>query len=100
MIVGLKGRGRNTCTTPSASTWVLPASLARRPSSTFAPPSPMLLVDLLLDGEAHLHAHAPRRDAAVLDHRGDAVDLDLGLDALDRRRRAGDREPDRVLDRA
>src|SRR5262249_48596301 len=82
-IVG--GRGRNTCTTPSATSRVLAASL-------------MLLVHVLLHGEADAHAHAPRSDTAVLDHRGDAVDLHLGLDALERRGRAGDREPDGVLD--
>src|SRR5262249_45221728 len=84
-MVGRTGRGRNTCTTPSATSRVLAASL-------------MLLVHVLLHGEADAHTHAPRGDAAVLDHRGDAVDLHLGLDALQRRGRAGDREPDGVLD--
>src|SRR4029450_5085270 len=84
-MVGRMGSGRNTCTTPSATSRALAAS-------------PMLLVELLLDGEAHAHPHAPRRDAAVLDHAGDAVDLDLGLDALQGRERAADGEADRVLD--
>ena len=44
----------------------------------------MLLVELLLHREADAHADAPGRDAAVLDDGGDAVDLDLGLDALQR----------------
>src|SRR5262245_49819227 len=92
MIVGLKGRGRNTCTTPSARTRDLPASLGSRRSL-------MLLVDLLLHREAHSHAHAPGRDPAVLDDGDDAVDLDLGLDALDRRGGARHREADGVLDR-
>src|SRR5262249_34290900 len=84
-MVGRTGRGRNTCTTPSATSRVLA-------------PSPMLLVHVLLHGEADPHPHSPRRDAAVLDHRADAVDLDLGLDALQGGGRAGDREPDGVLD--
>src|SRR5580765_8366864 len=84
-MVGLNGSGRNTCTMPSASSRDLASS-------------PMLLVDLLLHGEAHADARAPRRHAAVLDDGRDAVDLDLGLDALDRLRRARDREADGVLD--
>ena len=64
------GSGRKTCTTPSATSRVLAASR-------------MLLVELLLHGEGDPHAHAPGAHAAVLDHGGDAVDLDLGLDALD-----------------
>ena len=68
-MVGRIGSGRNTCTTPSATSRVFAAS-------------PMLLVQLLLDREADAHPDPPGRDAAVLDHGGDAVDLDLGLDAL------------------
>src|SRR5262245_39827353 len=84
-MVGRMGRGRKTCTTPSATSRVLAAS-------------PMLLVDLLLHREADADAHAPGGDAAVLDHGGDAVDLHLGLDALDGGECAADREADRVLD--
>src|SRR5262249_22801278 len=68
-IVGGTGRGRTTCTTPSGPSRVLAASL-------------MLLVHVLLHGEADSHTHPPGRDTAVLDDGGDAVDLDLGLDAL------------------
>src|SRR4029450_5186306 len=84
-MVGRIGSGRNTCTTPSATSRVLAAS-------------PMLLVELLLHGEAHAHPHAPRHDAPVLHHASDAVDLHLGFDALDRGERAADGEADRVLD--
>src|SRR5262249_45778159 len=84
-MVGRTGRGGNTCTTPSATSRVLAAS-------------PMLLVHVPLHGEADPHAHPPCGDAAILDHRADAVDLDLGLDALQGGGRAGDREPDGVLD--
>src|SRR5262249_18793145 len=84
-MVGRIGRGRKTCTTPSITSRVLAAS-------------PMLLVELLLHGEADAHADAPGRDAAVLDDGGDAIDLHLGLDALQRGEGARNREAHGVLD--
>src|SRR5689334_24507872 len=84
-IVGRIGSGRWTRTTPSATSRVFATSR-------------MLLVEPLLDGERQADAHLPGVHGAVLDQRRDPGHVRLA-DAVDRRGRAVDREPDGVLDR-
>src|SRR5579885_2450918 len=79
------GSGRKTSTTPGAT------------SRALAGPTTLLL-GRFLDGEVEAEPDPPGGDRAVLDDRGDALHVGAA-DAVDRRRRACDREPDRVLDR-
>src|SRR5262249_45351235 len=84
-IEGRIGSGRYTCTTPSAISRAFAASR-------------LLLVQPLLDREREGDPTPPRAPRPVLDHRRDPGDVRLP-DAVDRRRRAGHRETDGVLDR-
>src|SRR5262249_18620304 len=62
-------------------------------------PSPLRSLEGFLHvGEAAPQAPPTGRDPAVLDHGGDPVDLDLGLDALERGGCPCDREADGILD--
>src|SRR5262249_55253707 len=80
-IVGRTRGGGTPGPRPPAPPRVLAASL-------------MLLGQGPLHGEADPHAPPPGRDTAVLDHGGDPVDLDLGLDALQGGGCPRDREAD------